>query len=151
MIQRSARLQLGGGRACKPSSHRSRLGSSCRRSLQGGVHLGPHVVRAARHYLAHRAWQQYIRLISPGSHERWTTDSQLEAFASQFGRVERIKFFEDKANGKSKARRPCQALPTLQVSQNVHHLQQGYALVEFSTADSAAACKARVAARPQVL
>jgi hypothetical protein len=37
---------------------------------------------------------------------RWTTDAELEALASQFGTVEQVKFFEDKVNGKSKVRRP---------------------------------------------
>jgi hypothetical protein len=37
---------------------------------------------------------------------RWTTDAELEALASQFGAVERVKFFEDKVNGKSKVRCP---------------------------------------------
>ena len=37
---------------------------------------------------------------------RWTTDAELEALASQFGTVEQVKFFEDKVNGKSKVRQP---------------------------------------------
>ena len=38
------------------------------------------------------------------AHDRWTTDVELEALASQFGSVEQVKFFEDKVNGKSKVR-----------------------------------------------
>ena len=38
--------------------------------------------------------------------DRWTTDAELEALASQFGAVEQVKFFEDKVNGKSKVRCP---------------------------------------------
>jgi hypothetical protein len=35
---------------------------------------------------------------------RWTTDVELEALAATFGKVDAIKFFEEKSNGKSKAR-----------------------------------------------
>jgi len=49
----------------------------------------------------------------------WTTDAELESFASQFGRVKEIKFFDERASGKSK----------------------GYCQVDFYEAAAAAACK----------
>ncbi|XP_038976679.1 cleavage and polyadenylation specificity factor subunit 6 [Phoenix dactylifera] len=49
----------------------------------------------------------------------WTTDAQLESVMSQYGRVKEIKFFEERASGKSK----------------------GYCQVEFYDATAAAACK----------
>jgi RNA recognition motif-containing protein len=33
---------------------------------------------------------------------QWTTDKNLEDFFSEVGKVKFIKFFEEKANGKSK-------------------------------------------------
>uniref|UniRef100_A0A5B7A194 RRM domain-containing protein n=1 Tax=Davidia involucrata TaxID=16924 RepID=A0A5B7A194_DAVIN len=49
----------------------------------------------------------------------WTTDSDLENVLSQFGRVKEIKFFDERASGKSK----------------------GYCQVEFYDVVAAAACK----------
>ncbi|XP_020107041.1 cleavage and polyadenylation specificity factor subunit 6 [Ananas comosus] len=49
----------------------------------------------------------------------WTTDSDLESILMQFGRVKEIKFFDERASGKSK----------------------GYCQVEFYEAAAAAACK----------
>ncbi|OMO81527.1 hypothetical protein COLO4_23537 [Corchorus olitorius] len=49
----------------------------------------------------------------------WTTDAELESVLSQYGRVKEIKFFEERASGKSK----------------------GYCQVEFFDPASAAACK----------
>lgn len=49
----------------------------------------------------------------------WTTDAELESVLSQYGRVKEIKFFDERASGKSK----------------------GYCQVEFYEAAAAAACK----------
>nr|XP_043623392.1 cleavage and polyadenylation specificity factor subunit 6 [Erigeron canadensis] len=49
----------------------------------------------------------------------WTTDAELENVLSQYGRVKEIKFFDERASGKSK----------------------GYCQVEFFESSSAAACK----------
>ncbi|XP_010554163.1 PREDICTED: cleavage and polyadenylation specificity factor subunit CG7185-like [Tarenaya hassleriana] len=49
----------------------------------------------------------------------WTTDAELESILSQYGRVKEIKFFDERASGKSK----------------------GYCQVEFYEAAAAAACK----------
>jgi cleavage and polyadenylation specificity factor subunit 6/7 len=49
----------------------------------------------------------------------WTTDSELESVLSQYGRVKEIKFFDERASGKSK----------------------GYCQVEFYEAAAATACK----------
>ncbi|KAK8561103.1 hypothetical protein V6N12_048178 [Hibiscus sabdariffa] len=49
----------------------------------------------------------------------WTTDAELENVLSQYGRVKEIKFFDERASGKSK----------------------GYCQVEFYDSASAAACK----------
>ena len=49
----------------------------------------------------------------------WTTDAELESVASQYGRVKEIKFFDERASGKSK----------------------GYCQVDFYEAAAAAACK----------
>ncbi|KAJ4835952.1 hypothetical protein Tsubulata_026180 [Turnera subulata] len=49
----------------------------------------------------------------------WTTDAELESVLSQYGRVKEIKFFDERASGKSK----------------------GYCQVEFFDATAAAACK----------
>ncbi|XP_057486065.1 uncharacterized protein LOC130772329 [Actinidia eriantha] len=49
----------------------------------------------------------------------WTTDEELESVLSQYGRVKEIKFFDERASGKSK----------------------GYCQVEFYDSVSAAACK----------
>ncbi|XP_071706459.1 uncharacterized protein [Rutidosis leptorrhynchoides] len=49
----------------------------------------------------------------------WTTDAELENVLSQYGRVKEIKFFDERASGKSK----------------------GYCQVEFFESGSAAACK----------
>ncbi|PWA97716.1 Nucleotide-binding, alpha-beta plait [Artemisia annua] len=49
----------------------------------------------------------------------WTTDAELENVLSQYGRVKEIKFFDERASGKSK----------------------GYCQVDFYESGSAAACK----------
>ncbi|KAG9445518.1 hypothetical protein H6P81_011646 [Aristolochia fimbriata] len=49
----------------------------------------------------------------------WTTDAELESVCSQYGRVKEIKFFDERASGKSK----------------------GYCQVEFYESTAAAACK----------
>ncbi|KAL7241129.1 hypothetical protein ACSBR2_006704 [Camellia fascicularis] len=49
----------------------------------------------------------------------WTTDAELESVLSQYGRVKEIKFFDERASGKSK----------------------GYCQVEFYDSTAAAACK----------
>lgn len=49
----------------------------------------------------------------------WTTDAELEGACSQFGRIKEIKFFDERASGKSK----------------------GYCQVEFYDPSAAAACK----------
>lgn len=49
----------------------------------------------------------------------WTTDAELESACSQFGRIKEIKFFDERASGKSK----------------------GYCQVEFYDPAAAAACK----------
>ncbi|XP_052205889.1 uncharacterized protein LOC127810439 [Diospyros lotus] len=49
----------------------------------------------------------------------WTTDAELESMLSQYGRVKEIKFFDERASGKSK----------------------GYCQVEFYDPAAAAACK----------
>ncbi|KAJ0989430.1 hypothetical protein J5N97_007786 [Dioscorea zingiberensis] len=49
----------------------------------------------------------------------WTTDAELESVMSQYGRVKEIKFFDERASGKSK----------------------GYCQVEFYESVAAAACK----------
>ncbi|GAB4840484.1 hypothetical protein Ancab_021253 [Ancistrocladus abbreviatus] len=52
----------------------------------------------------------------------WTTDAEVESVLSQYGRVKEIKFFDERASGKSK----------------------GYCQVEFFDAVAAAACKERM-------
>ncbi|KAF3431145.1 hypothetical protein FNV43_RR25875 [Rhamnella rubrinervis] len=49
----------------------------------------------------------------------WTTDAEIESVLSQYGRVKEIKFFDERASGKSK----------------------GYCQVEFYDPSAAAACK----------
>ncbi|KAJ6812308.1 glycine-rich RNA-binding protein 3, mitochondrial-like [Iris pallida] len=49
----------------------------------------------------------------------WTTDAEIESAMSRYGRVKEVKFFDERASGKSK----------------------GYCQVEFYDAMSAAACK----------
>ncbi|XP_068667430.1 uncharacterized protein [Aristolochia californica] len=49
----------------------------------------------------------------------WTTDAELESVCSHYGRVKEIKFFDERASGKSK----------------------GYCQVEFYESSAAAACK----------
>ncbi|KAM7484157.1 hypothetical protein LguiA_000166 [Lonicera macranthoides] len=49
----------------------------------------------------------------------WTTDAELESVLSQYGRVKEIKFFDERASGKSK----------------------GYCQVEFYESSAASACK----------
>ncbi|GAV59792.1 RRM_1 domain-containing protein [Cephalotus follicularis] len=49
----------------------------------------------------------------------WTTDAEIESILSQYGRVKEIKFFDERASGKSK----------------------GYCQVEFYDSAAAAACK----------
>ncbi|KAH9331369.1 hypothetical protein KI387_003477, partial [Taxus chinensis] len=49
----------------------------------------------------------------------WTTDAELEAELSKYGRVKEVKFFDEKASGKSK----------------------GYCQVEFYDSAAASACK----------
>ena len=55
-----------------------------------------------------------------GQLQWWTTDAELETACSDFGHVEEVTVFEDRANGKSK----------------------GYALIRFADSSSAQACKA---------
>ncbi|KAJ7546905.1 hypothetical protein O6H91_08G059900 [Diphasiastrum complanatum] len=52
----------------------------------------------------------------------WTTDAELEAALSEYGRVKSIKFYEERASGKSK----------------------GYCLVEFCDAAAAHLCKEKM-------
>ncbi|GMH01539.1 hypothetical protein Nepgr_003378 [Nepenthes gracilis] len=52
----------------------------------------------------------------------WTTDSEIESVLSQYGRVKEIKFFDERASGKSK----------------------GYCQVEFYESIAAAACKEKM-------
>ncbi|KAJ4961705.1 hypothetical protein NE237_021615 [Protea cynaroides] len=52
----------------------------------------------------------------------WTTDAELESVLSQYGRVKEIKFFDERASGKSK----------------------GYCQVEFFDPAATAACKERM-------
>ncbi|KAK9832053.1 hypothetical protein WJX81_002599 [Elliptochloris bilobata] len=56
----------------------------------------------------------------------WTTDAELEALCREYGELAALRFFEDKSNGKSK----------------------GYALVEFTAADSAPRCKEGLNGQP---
>ncbi|PIA51496.1 hypothetical protein AQUCO_01100380v1 [Aquilegia coerulea] len=58
-------------------------------------------------------------MIFVGELHWWTTDAELEGVLSQYGRVKEIKFFDERASGKSK----------------------GYCQVEFFDPTSAAACK----------
>ncbi|KAF8399826.1 hypothetical protein HHK36_015698 [Tetracentron sinense] len=58
-------------------------------------------------------------MIFVGELHWWTTDAELESVLSQYGRVKEIKFFDERASGKSK----------------------GYCQVEFYDATAAAACK----------
>jgi cleavage and polyadenylation specificity factor subunit 6/7 len=55
----------------------------------------------------------------------WTTDAELEAALSEYGRVKNLKFFEEKASGKSK----------------------GYCQVEFYDALGARMCKEKMDGR----
>lgn len=54
-----------------------------------------------------------------GNLQWWTTDAEVEALCAPHGAIERIRFFEEKPNGKSK----------------------GYALVAFDSARAAYLCK----------
>ena len=47
-------------------------------------------------------------LLFVGELQWWTTDADLEAALSEFGKVKEIKFYEEKASGKSKGY--CQVL-----------------------------------------
>lgn len=58
-------------------------------------------------------------MIFVGDLHWWTTDAELEGVLSQYGRVKEIKFFDERASGKSK----------------------GYCQVEFYESSAAAACK----------
>ena len=54
-----------------------------------------------------------------GNLQWWTTDAEIEALCAPHGGIERIRFFEEKPNGKSK----------------------GYVLVDFDSAKAAYLCK----------
>ncbi|EIE18978.1 RNA-binding domain-containing protein [Coccomyxa subellipsoidea C-169] len=60
-----------------------------------------------------------IDAVYVGNLQWWTTDAQIEELCSQFGSVQKFRFFEDKANGKSK----------------------GYVLVTFDSPKAAYTCK----------
>ena len=57
-----------------------------------------------------------------GNLQWWTTDAEVESMCSEFGRIQRFHFFEDKKNGKSK----------------------GYALVTFVDREGAKACQEKL-------
>ena len=54
-----------------------------------------------------------------GGLQWWTTDAELDALCRAYGELSGLRFFEDKANGKSK----------------------GYALADFASAETALRCK----------
>ncbi|XP_077250588.1 uncharacterized protein LOC143890000 [Tasmannia lanceolata] len=60
-----------------------------------------------------------ITMLFVGELHWWTTDAELESVLSQYGRVKEIKFFDERASGKSR----------------------GYCQVEFYDPGAAAACK----------
>ncbi|KAK2972188.1 hypothetical protein RJ640_030733 [Escallonia rubra] len=60
-----------------------------------------------------------VTMLFVGELHWWTTDAELENVLSQYGRVKEIKFFDERASGKSK----------------------GYCQVEFYDSAAAAACK----------
>ncbi|KAF5741121.1 cleavage and polyadenylation specificity factor subunit 6 isoform X1 [Tripterygium wilfordii] len=60
-----------------------------------------------------------LTMLYVGELHWWTTDAELESVLSQYGRVKEIKFFDERASGKSK----------------------GYCQVEFYDPNAAAACK----------
>ena len=110
------------------------------RSAQIGLRVRADLVRAAA--------SGSVRAFADCVLCRWTTDVELEALLTRFGRVESIKFVEDKNNGKSKARVAAVARTGTGWPQGwaAHSSQtaQGSATVEFATPEAAAACKVRV-------
>ncbi|KAG0623705.1 hypothetical protein M758_3G194700 [Ceratodon purpureus] len=60
-----------------------------------------------------------------GELQWWTTDAELEAALSEYGRIKNLKFFEEKASGKSK----------------------GYCQVEFFDSQAARVCKEKMDGR----
>lgn len=63
-----------------------------------------------------------VTMLFLGELHWWTTDAELESVLSQYGRVKEIKFFDERASGKSK----------------------GYCQVEFYESAAANACKERM-------
>ncbi|KAG6543358.1 hypothetical protein Mapa_015272 [Marchantia paleacea] len=78
----------------------------------------------AKHGAAHQHETGNIMLFV-GELHWWTTDAELEAALSEYGRVKNLKFFEEKASGKSK----------------------GYCQVEFYEAGAARLCKEKMDGR----
>ncbi|KAL2634952.1 hypothetical protein R1flu_006431 [Riccia fluitans] len=78
----------------------------------------------AKHGAAHQHESGNIMLFV-GELHWWTTDAELEAALSEYGRVKNLKFFEEKASGKSK----------------------GYCQVEFYDGAAARLCKEKMDGR----
>ncbi|ERN13697.1 hypothetical protein AMTRI_Chr06g177210 [Amborella trichopoda] len=69
--------------------------------------------------LSHGGGESGNTMLFVGELQWWTTDAELESVLSQYGRVKDLKFFDERASGKSK----------------------GYCQVEFYDPAAAAACK----------
>ncbi|CAK9137355.1 unnamed protein product [Ilex paraguariensis] len=87
---------------------------------QMGTNVDVNVNRPAVHESQMRpAAENGVTMLFVGELHWWTTDAELESVLSQYGRVKEIKFFDERASGKSK----------------------GYCQVEFYDPGAAAACK----------
>lgn len=90
--------------------------------------MGGQITNVASDYMAKHAGQAPEvggLMLFVGELQWWTTDAELEAALSDYGRVKNIKFFEEKASGKSK----------------------GYCQVEFFDGLAARVCKEKMDGR----
>jgi cleavage and polyadenylation specificity factor subunit 6/7 len=94
----------------------------------GGNMAGGPTSNVASEYIAKHTGQAPDSgglMLFVGELQWWTTDAELEAALSEYGRVKNLKFFEEKASGKSK----------------------GYCQVEFFDSQAARVCKEKMDGR----
>lgn len=84
-----------------------------------GMNANPNVNRPINNDQTYPLAENGGAMLFVGELQWWTTDSELETVLSQYGSVKEIKFFDERASGKSK----------------------GYCQVEFYDAYAATACK----------
>ncbi|CAK9866867.1 unnamed protein product [Sphagnum jensenii] len=123
-------MELGvlSGQPGKPTSLKDRVGKSMPIAGVGGNGGGAVNSNVASEYMAKHTGQAAESggmMLFVGELQWWTTDAELEAALSEYGRVKNLKFFEEKASGKSK----------------------GYCQVEFYDALGARMCKEKMDGR----